>query len=150
VTAFALDSSTVLTWVLQEQRWRSVDAMLQATGAEPLLPGPVLAEVINRARGKGNASAPAQIAAALKGQGMVVVHPEDADLIRCAELLERSVAHPGPAASAVGSRSRSILSLADGLILAIVERLGVPVVTRDRYWSDLAEQGHTRARVVTF
>ena len=29
----------------------------------------VLAEVINRARAKGNASAPAQIAAALKGQG---------------------------------------------------------------------------------
>ena len=81
---------------------------------------------------------------------MVVVHPEDADLIRCAELLERSVAPPGPAASAVGSRSRSILSLADGLILAIVERLGVPVVTRDRYWSDFAEEGHTRARVVTF
>lgn len=148
MTAFALDSSTVLTWVLQEQRWRSVDAMLQATGAEPLLPGPVLAEVINRARAKGNASAPAQIAAALKGQGMVVVHPEDGDLIRCAELLERSVAHPVPAASAVGSRST--LSLADGLILAIVERLGVPVVTRDRYWSDFAEEGHTRARVVTF
>ena len=79
---------------------------------------------------------------------MVVVHPEDGDLIRCAELLERSVAHPGPAASAVGSRST--LSLADGLILAIVERLGVPVVTRDRYWSDFAEEGHTRARVVTF
>ena len=148
MTAFALDSSTVLTWVLQEQRWRSVDAMLQVTGAEPLLPGPVLAEVINRARAKGNASAPAQIAAALRGQGMVVVHPEDGDLIRCAELLERSIAHPGPAASAGGSRST--LSLADGLILAIVERLGVPVVTRDRYWSDFAEQGHTRARVVTF
>jgi PIN domain nuclease of toxin-antitoxin system len=148
VTAFALDSSTVLTWVLQEQRWRSVDAMLQATGAEPLLPGPVLAEVINRARAKGNASPPAQIAAALKGQGMVVVHPEDGDLVRCAELLERSAANPGPAASAGGSRST--LSLADGLILAIVERLGVPVVTRDRYWSDFAERGNTQARVVTF
>ena len=81
---------------------------------------------------------------------MVVIHPEDGDLIRCAELLELSVAHPGPATGSTRSRARSVLSLADGLILAIVERLGVPVVTRDRYWSDFAEEGHTSARVVTF
>lgn len=148
MTAFALDSSTVLTWVLQEPRWQSVEAMLHGPGAEPLLPGPVLAEVIKRARAKGNVSPAAQIAATLKGQGMVVVHPLDADLIRCAELLELSVANPGPRGAAAASRST--LSLADGLILAIVERLGVPVVTRDRYWDDFAEQGHTRARIVTF
>lgn len=148
MTAFALDSSTVLTWVLQEQRWHSVEKMLHAPGAEPLLPGPVLTEVIKRSRARGNASSPTQILAALKGQGMVVVHPEDGDLVRCAELLELSVANPGPPDAATGSRST--LSLADGLILSIVERLGVPVVTRDRYWKDFAEQGHTRARVVTF
>ena len=148
MTAFALDSSTVLTWVLQEQRWQSVEKMLQSAGAEPLLPGPVLTEVIKTARAKGNVSSPAQIAAALKGQGMVVVHPEDGDLIRCAELLEISAANPGKPVAAVGSRST--LSLADGLILAIVERLGLPVVTRDRYWKDFAEQGHTSAQVVTF
>ena len=62
---------------------------------------------------------------------MVVVHPEDGDLIRCAELLERSVAHPGPAASAGGSRST--LSLADGLILAILRVLGS---TRSRGHAD--------------
>ena len=148
MTAFALDSSTVLTWVLQEQRWHSVAQMLHGPGAEPLLPGPVLTEVIKTARAKGNASSPAQIAAALKGQGMVVVHPQDGDLIRCAELLELSAANPGKPDSA--AESRATLSLADGLILAIVERLGVPVVTRDRYWQDFAERGHTRARVVTF
>lgn len=146
MTAFALDSSTVLTWVLQEPRWQSVDKMLNSPGAEPLLPGPVLTEVIKRARAKGNVSSPAQIAATLKGQGMVVVHPQDDDLIRCAELLERSVANPG----APGAATTATLSLADGLILAIVERLGVPVVTRDGYWDDFAEQGHTSARVVTF
>ncbi|HEY8654366.1 MAG TPA: hypothetical protein VIL87_14935 [Dermatophilaceae bacterium] len=59
-----------------------------------------------------------------------------------------SAAHPGPAAAAAGAKTT--LSLADGLILAIVERLDVPVVTRDRYWSDFADEGHTRARVVTF
>jgi len=148
VTAFALDSSTVLTWVLQEPRWRSVEKMLHSPGAEPLLPGPVLTEVIKAARAKGNVSSPEQIAATLKGQGMVVVHPQDADLIRCAELLELSVANPGPPDAATGPRST--LSLADGLILAIVERLGVPVVTRDRYWNGFAEQGLTRARVLTF
>jgi PIN domain nuclease of toxin-antitoxin system len=148
VTAFALDSSTVLTWVLQEPRWQSVEKMLHSPGAEPLLPGPVLTEVIKRARAKGNVSSPAQIGATLKGQGMLVVHPKDDDLIRCAELLESSVANPSPSGSTTGSTST--LSLADGLILAIVERLGVPVVTRDLYWNDFAEQGLTRARVVTF
>ena len=148
MTAFALDSSTVLTWVLQEPRWQSVEKMLHDPGAEPLLPGPVLTEVIKRARAKGNVSPPKQIAATLKGQGMVVVHPQDDDLIRCAELLEVSSANPGQLGGR--TRPRSTLSLADGLILAIVERLGVPVVTRDRYWSDFAEQGLTRARVVTF
>ena len=148
MTAFALDSSTVLTWVLQEPRWQSVEKMLHSPGAEPLLPGPVLTEVIKRARAKGNVSSPAQIGATLKGQGMWVVHPKDDDLIRCAELLESSVANPSPSGSTTGSTST--LSLADGLILAIVERLGVPVVTRDLYWNDFAEQGLTRARVVTF
>jgi len=148
VTAFALDSSTVLTWVLQEPRWQSVEKMLHSPGAEPLLPGPVLTEVIKRARAKGNVSSPAQIGATLKGQGMLVVHHKDDDLIRCAELLESSVANPSPSGSTTGSTST--LSLADGLILAIVERLGVPVVTRDLYWNDFAEQGLTRARVVTF
>ncbi len=148
MTVFALDSSTVLTWVLQEQRWHSVEKMLRSPEAEPLLPGPVLTEVIKQARAKGNISSPGQIAATLKGQGMVVVHPQDDDLIRCAELLELSVANPGP--SGAGTRSTSTLSLADGLILAIVERLAVPVVTRDSYWNDFAAQGLTRARVVTF
>lgn len=148
MTAFALDSSTVLTWVLQEERWRSVEKMLRSHDAEPLLPGPVLAEVSKQARARGNVSRPAQIAATLKGQGMMVVHPQDDDLIRCSELLELSVANPGR--SGAGTGSTSTLSLADGLILAIVERLGVPVVTRDRYWSDFAERGLTRARVVTF
>ena len=148
MTAFALDSSTVLTWVLQEPRWQSVETMLHTPGAEPLLPGPVLTEVIKRARAKGNVSPPAQIAATLKGQGMAVVHPQDVDLVRCAELLELSVVNPGPTVAATGFTSS--LSLADGLILAIVERLGVPVVTRDRYWNDFAEQGHTAAHVVTF
>jgi len=99
--------------------------MLHSPGAEPLLPGPVLTEVIKRARAKGNVSSPAQIGATLKGQGMLVVHPKDDDLIRCAELLESSVANPSPSGSTTGSTST--LSLADGLILAIVERLGVPV-----------------------
>jgi hypothetical protein len=101
-----------------------------AYGISRPLPGPALTEVIRHARARGNVSRPAQIAATLKGQGMVVVHPQDDDLIRCAELLELSVANPGP--SGAGTGSTSSLSLADGLILAIVERLGVPVVPRPK------------------
>ena len=147
MTAFALASSTVLTWVLQEPRWQSVEKMLHDPGAEALLPGPVLIEVITRARAKGNVSPPKQIAATLQGQGMVVVHPQDDDLIRCAELLEVSSTNPGHHGER--TRPRSSVSLPHGLILA-VERLGAPVATRDRYWSDFVEQGLTSARVVIF
>jgi PIN domain nuclease of toxin-antitoxin system len=40
--------------------------------------------------------------------------------------------------------------LGDALILAVTERLGVKVLTGDRYWSQLTEQGHTSAVVVQF
>ena len=40
------------------------------------------------------------------------------------------------------------LSLGDALILAVVERLGVKVLTADRYWSQMAADGLTSAAVV--
>jgi len=39
------------------------------------------------------------------------------------------------------------LSLADALILAVVERLDIPVVTLDTYWAEFSAQGHTTAMV---
>jgi PIN domain nuclease of toxin-antitoxin system len=148
VTQFGLDSSAVLTWVLQERHWQAVDAMLRRPKAEPLLPGPVLAEVIRIARAKGNVSRPEQIATALAVQGMTVVHPEDGDLVRTAELLELSSASPGPADPKRGSCPS--LSLADAMILAIVERLGCVVVTRDQHWKWLVDEGLIEVNMVAF
>jgi PIN domain nuclease of toxin-antitoxin system len=68
-------------------------------------------------------------------------------MVRAARLLEVSAANPGlhPATGEVLT-----LSLGDALILAVTERLGVKVLTGDRYWSQLTEQGHTSAVVVQF
>ncbi|MGH8870008.1 MAG: PIN domain-containing protein [Actinomycetes bacterium] len=148
MSQFALDSSSVLTWVLQEPRWQAVDAMLRAEDAEPVLPGPALTEVIHIARRKGNASSGPKIAAVLTGQGFAVEHPVDADLVRAAELLEVSAANPGEQRRS--GQPPPTLSLGDALILAVVERLGCPVVTRDGYWSWFAEQGLTPVKVVAF
>jgi predicted nucleic acid-binding protein len=45
---------------------------------------------------------------------------------------------------------RLTLSLADALILAVTERLQCAVVTRDRYWAWMAEQGLLAIVVHTF
>jgi PIN domain nuclease of toxin-antitoxin system len=132
VTQIALDSSTVVTWILQERRWQAVHALLQEPDVELVLPGPALTELVSVARRKGNVSSGAQIAASLRGHGVRVEHPTDADLLRAAELLEISDKNPGP----INPRANraGTLSLGDAIILAIVERLGCPVITGDSHW----------------
>lgn len=145
---FALDSSAVVAWILQEDRRRQgVDALLKAPGARPILPGPALAESIFVARRAGNTSSAEQIATTLSAMGMVVEPAGEADMVRAARLLEVSAANPGlhPATG-----DPLTLSLGDAMILAVTERLGIKVLTGDRYWSQLAKQGHTSARVVQF
>lgn len=137
----------MLAWVLQETpRWTAVDRVLTAPGAEPILPGPALTEVIKTARARGNTSSGEQIASVLHAHGVRVEHPIDADLVRAAALLEVSQERPSQPHSKTGVEG--ILSLADALILAVVERLGVPVLTKDRYWHGFMEAGHTTARIV--
>jgi len=142
MTDVAFDSSVILTWILQEPTWQRVDALLSNPQVTPVLPGPVLTEVVHRARSDGNTSTPGQLWTALSAHGAVVEHPEQADLLRAAELRETSDVHPGP--------HQATLSLGDALILATVERLGIKVVTRDRYWSWFASQGHTTATVLDY
>ena len=36
----------------------------------------------------------------------------------------------------------------DALILAVTERLGVQILTKDRYWTQFAANGHTRVDIV--
>jgi PIN domain nuclease of toxin-antitoxin system len=147
VSTFALDSSALVAWVVQEvPRWRAIDALLSAPGADPVLPAPGLAEVIEAARRRGNASPAALIAAAVAAKGVRTEVLVEADLLRAAELIETSKEHPGAAHPATGRVVT--LSLGDALILAVVERLGIAVVTLDRYWVDFAAAGHTTARVL--
>ena len=146
MTTFALDSSAVVAWVLQEApRWRAIDAILTRPDADPVLPGPALSEVITVSRKRGNASSVQLLATALLAR-MRVEHCTTEDLVRAAELYEAAEGDPGSLHPITGTRAT--LSRADSLILAVVERLEVTVVTRDQYWKDFADAGHTRARIL--
>jgi predicted nucleic acid-binding protein len=147
LTTFALDTSALVAWVLQEnQRWRAIDALLRSPHADPVLPAPGLTELIATVRRRGNSSSPQEITLALDAMNVRTELMTIADLIRSAELHELSRLNPG----AVSPRSQlpATLSTVDTLILAVSERLGVPVVTLDRYWSDFANSGHTTVKVV--
>jgi PIN domain nuclease of toxin-antitoxin system len=136
----------MVAWILQEAgRWQAVDALLHAPGAQPVLPGPALTECIVVARRAGNISSPEQIATTLSAVGVQVAPAREVDMVRAADLLEVSRTHPG---SHKASGDPLTLSLGDALILAVVERLGVKVLTADRYWSQVAADGHTSAVVV--
>jgi len=146
VTTFALDSSALIAWVLQENgRWRGIDRVLTSPGVDPVLPGPALTEVITVLHRRGKTSSSAQIVATLRAIGVRVEHAIDVDLIRAAELLEVSIAYPAPKR---GDGSTPTLSLADSIILAITERLRLKILTRDRYWVEFANDGHTTADVL--
>ena len=147
MTRFALDSSALVAWVTQENsRWRRVEALLTQPGSQPILPGPGLTETIAVARRKGNTSSGATLRTVFLARGIVVEQLADQDLVRAAELLEESALNPGPPHPSSGLTPT--LSLGDALILAIVERLGIPVVTADTYWQGFSLGGHTSATVV--
>lgn len=146
MTQFALDSSAMVAWILQEAgRWQGVDALLNAPGGRPVLPGPALTECIVVARRSGNTSSPEQIATTLSAIGVRVEPPLEADLLRAAQLLESSARCPGRHPR---TGEQLTLSLGDALILAVTERLGIKVLTKDRYWAQFADAGLTSAAVV--
>jgi PIN domain nuclease of toxin-antitoxin system len=142
----AVDSSVLLTWILQERRWQLVERLLDNSELDVVLPEPGLAEVIAIARKKGNASSPQQLATAMAARGVRIEPLAPGDALRAAELLEISALKPGP----VGRHSGRpmTLSLGDALILSVVERLGCPVLSRDGYWQVLSTEGHTTAVVL--
>lgn len=145
MTTVVLDSSAVVTWILQERGWRAIDALF-ARGVDVVLPGPALTEVIDVARRRGNRSTPQQLADAVQAQGVRIEPSTIADLVRAAELAELGRSQPGEREA-----GRSVtLSLGDTLILAAAERLGAPVVTRDQYWTWLRDRGVVGVQVVEF
>lgn len=142
MSAVCFDTSVLATWVLQEPQWQVVDKLLARADVEPVMPGPVLTELVELVRRKGNASSGHEVRDTLLSFGARIEHPLDDDLLRAAALLEAAKTHPGPGGET--------LSLGDALVLAVTERLGVGVVTRDAYWHLLAADGCTTAQVVTF
>jgi PIN domain nuclease of toxin-antitoxin system len=148
VEQIALDSSTLLTWVLQERGWHAVDKLLFAPSVKPILPGPALTEVVSIARTKGNTATGQQMLDTFYGVGIEIALSTPEDMLRAAELLEVSAARLGPPNPRTGAAAT--LSLGDASILSVTERLGVRVVTRDGYWKWLSDQGLTTATVVAF
>lgn len=140
-----LDSSVVCTVLLQERGWQAIMNALARPEVEGILPGPALTEAIWVVRRKGNQSAPAQIAEALAAMGLQIEHPTGDDLVRAAELIEISDNNPGPPPP--HSDRDSTLSLGDALILAVTERLGCMVLTRDGYWKWMVAEGHLKVQV---
>lgn len=141
--ALALDSSVVCTLLLQERGWQAIQRTVQRDDIAAIMPGPVLTEAIAVTRRKGNRSTAVQIHEALSALGLHVEHPTDADLVRAAELLEVSTAHPAPSSGA----GEATLSLGDALILAVTERLGYLVLTRDTYGKWMVDRDLVRVRV---
>lgn len=135
----SLDSSAAIKWVIQEQGWQAIDRVMHHDNTDCVLAGPALTEVIFRSRARGNMSSPQQISTALSAQGVRVEPADELDLMRAAALLEISAQHPGPSKSVDGSGST--LSLGDALILAVSEKMGAKVLTGDRYWGWMVDQG---------
>jgi hypothetical protein len=131
-----LDSSVVLRWVLQEQRWQVVERLIHSIQVDLILPGPVVSEVISLANVEGNVSTSDQIRLSLTAAGMLVEPPTTDDLQVAGEMLIMSRAHVE-----MKNGIERTLSLRDSLILAGVARLDCPVVTSDRYRTWLADQG---------
>jgi len=142
------DSSTVLCWVLQEQRWQTVQRFLDAQKMAIGLPAPGLTAVLYKARAKGNLTSPLDLAATLQSNGIEILANEAPDYVVAAELLEMSQANPGPTPR--GGAKPSTLSLGDSLILACAQRLGSPVLSRDQYWGWLKENGLLALNIQTF
>jgi len=149
MTAFALDTSAVVAWFLQEEpRWREINRMLEERDGDVILPAPALAEVIVTVRRRGIHASPEHITAMLSEKGVHTALLIEADLLRAAHLEEVSNRYPAKTHHRHEAARPVSLSLGDALILAVVERLGIPIYTIDRYWSEFANAGHTTADIV--
>lgn len=142
----AVDSSVLCALLLQEPGWQTIRGFLARPDVAVMLAGPVLTEAIEVTRRKGNQSSADQLHQTIQAQGMRVEHPTDDDLVRAAELLELSKGNPGPPHPR--SSLPVTLSLGDSLILAIAERCGASVLTRDKYWKWMVDQNLLKLRVV--
>ncbi len=148
MTTIAVDASTVLAWARKERGWQGIDKVFRTPprGARLALPGTALSEVITILRNRPNNATRGlshqSIATSILGQGLEVELMTEADHVRAAELIEVSRANSGPGGET--------LSLSDASIIAVAERLGSSVVTGDKHWADLSDDGHLKVKAVLF
>jgi ribonuclease VapC len=118
-----LDASAVLAYVLDERGATVVERLLEIS----LITAANLTEVLYRACEMGYTGTPDELQDELLATGLRVEPVIAEDSARAAELI-------------IGSRVRAThgsLSLADGLCIAVAERLGLTVVGGDQLWETL-------------
>ncbi len=149
MTTVSLDASTILAWAKKERGWNAIDELLRnPRGAQLVLPGTALTEVVTVLRGRSDALSHRDIATNVLGQGIDLETMTEGDHVRAAELIEISRANPSPPTRPDGREAT--LSLSDASIIAVSERLGANVLTGDQHWADLAEAGHLKVKAILF
>jgi PIN domain nuclease of toxin-antitoxin system len=120
-----LDASAVLAWVLNEKGCHTVDKLLPFS----VVPASVLTEVIYRAQERGHDMDADELYQSLLVVGIAVEPVLEEDAVRAGELIAWSKADKD-------ALNRS-LSLGDGLCIAVGERLELPLIGGDDYWSSV-------------
>lgn len=132
MTEAIFGSSAIVTMLLQERGWQAIRSVLSKPAVDPVLAG-------LRSPRSAQWLAERATRAALAALGARVEHTNDADLLRAAALIELAESNPGP--------DGATLSLGDALILAVGDRLGCVVVTRDTYGKWMADEGLVSIKV---
>ncbi len=132
-----LDASVLTAWILQQaNRWQRVDRLFQQPPTGLVAPVSAVTETFYIARRRGNKSSFQQLLAAFGSFGIRIEPNVEQDAIWAAERIAESESHPAIWATVRGEqRGRCTLSLGDGLILAVAQRLQTVALTFDEAWS---------------
>jgi PIN domain nuclease of toxin-antitoxin system len=119
-----LDASAALEWVLARSCKDVIDKLLPVG----VLPSSALSETLYVARLEGHRQSPDELRSSLATMGVAFEAVLEDDAVRAAVLIAESRA---------AKSSAGVLSLGDGLCIAVAERLRLPVTSSDQYWETL-------------
>lgn len=134
---YLLDSSAVLAWLFQEPAGALVEPVLERSCMTIV----GLAEVLRRAEIRGYLRGSDELAADLGALVDFVDIVAEVDGERCEELVRASYTRRE-------ERKTPALSLADGICVAVAERLELPVMTSDRAWKDIEDLFRTEVALI--
>lgn len=117
-----MDASAVVAWLLNERGAPTVGRLLRFA----VVPSPNAAESIRTARARGHSMSTDQIYARLEASCAAIEPFRDTEAPRAAELLLFA-----------DRVARGQLSLGDALCIAVAERLRLPLVGDDGFWTQL-------------